>query len=78
MMDRAPTSVESLRMARQIGLDAGLRFVYQGNVRSDDGENTLCPSCHTELITRTGFIVQSNRLKDGRCPECQESIEGRW
>ncbi|MCI5149869.1 MAG: AmmeMemoRadiSam system radical SAM enzyme [Candidatus Electrothrix sp. MAN1_4] len=78
MMDRAPTSMDSLRMARQIGLDAGLRFVYQGNVRSGDGENTLCPSCRTELITRIGFIVQNNQLKEGRCPECQEAIEGRW
>ncbi|WP_446010188.1 AmmeMemoRadiSam system radical SAM enzyme [Candidatus Electrothrix sp.] len=78
MLDRAPTSADSLRMARQIGLDAGLRFVYQGNASSGDGENTLCPSCHTELITRTGFIVQSNRLQDGRCPKCQESLEGRW
>ena len=78
MMDRAPTSIESLRMARQIGLDAGLRFVYQGNVHSGTGENTVCPSCDTELITRTGFIVQNNRLKDGKCPGCQEPLEGRW
>ncbi len=78
MLDREATSAASLRMARQIGLDAGLRFVYQGNVRSGDGENTLCPSCHTELIFRTGFTLHSNRLKDGRCPECGEGIEGVW
>ncbi len=78
MMNRAPTSVDSLRMARQIGLDAGLRFVYQGNVRAGDRENTLCPSCDTALISRSGFWVGENRLKDGRCPECGESIEGRW
>jgi pyruvate formate lyase activating enzyme len=78
MLDREPTSAASLRMARQVGLDAGLRFVYQGNVRSGDGENTLCPSCHTELISRTGFTLHTNRLEDGRCPECGEGIEGVW
>ncbi|WP_339136433.1 MAG: AmmeMemoRadiSam system radical SAM enzyme [Candidatus Electrothrix sp. GW3-4] len=78
MLDRVPTSVASLRMARQIGLDAGLRFVYQGNVHSGEGESTLCPSCHTELLSRTGFLVQNNRLSDGRCPKCQEVIEGVW
>ncbi|MCW5203622.1 AmmeMemoRadiSam system radical SAM enzyme [Desulfobulbus sp. US4] len=79
MLDWEPTPVASLRMARQIGLDAGLRFVYQGNVRSDEGENTLCPSCHTELISRAGFVVRINRLKDGICPECgEEGIEGVW
>ncbi|CAK8717167.1 Pyruvate formate-lyase 1-activating enzyme [Candidatus Electrothrix aarhusensis] len=78
MLDCEPTPVASLRMARQIGLDAGLRFVYQGNVRSGDGENTLCPSCHTELISRTGFALHSNRLENGRCPKCREGIEGVW
>lgn len=78
MSDPQPTPVSSLRMARQIGLDAGLRFVYQGNIRSGDGENTLCPSCHTELISRTGFTLHRNRLEDGRCPTCREGIEGVW
>ncbi|WPD22591.1 MAG: AmmeMemoRadiSam system radical SAM enzyme [Candidatus Electrothrix scaldis] len=78
MLDRSPTTVASLQMARQIGLDAGLRFVYQGNVHSDDGEHTFCPSCHTKLIARTGFFVQNNRIEGGRCPLCQERIEGRW
>lgn len=78
MMDRAPTPVDILCMARQIGLDAGLRFVYQGNIRAGDGENTLCPSCGTVLISRSGFWVRGNKLKDGHCPECGECVEGRW
>jgi pyruvate formate lyase activating enzyme len=78
MMDRAPTSADTLRMARQIGLDAGLRFVYQGNVHAGGGENTVCPSCDTVLISRSGFWVGENRLKGGHCPECGEGIEGIW
>lgn len=78
MLDRQPTPSSSLRMARKIGFDTGLRFIYQGNICSGEGENTLCPSCHTELITRTGFLVRSNRIQKDRCPECGERIEGVW
>lgn len=78
MLDRPSTPVASLQLARQIGLDAGLRFVYQGNVRSGDGEDTYCSSCHAELISRTGFMLHNNRLENGRCPACQENIEGVW
>ncbi|MCI5208359.1 MAG: radical SAM protein, partial [Candidatus Electrothrix sp. ATG2] len=53
-------------------------LVYQGNVRFGDGENTFCPACKTELIARTGFVVQSNQLAGGRCPKCGEKIEGVW
>ena len=78
MLDRKPTSLFSLRMARQIGFEKGLRFVYQGNVRFGDGENTFCPTCKTELISRTGFLVHTNLLKEVSCPKCQEGLEGVW
>jgi pyruvate formate lyase activating enzyme len=78
MTDRRPTSPAALDTARQIGLDMGLQYVYQGNVRTDDGENTCCPACGTELICRTGFLVRSNRLDNGRCPSCGRHIAGCW
>ncbi len=78
MTDRPPTSVESLQRARDIGLTAGLRHVYQGNVPGGGGETTWCPACGRELISRYGFSVQKNRLKDGCCDACGEKIPGVW
>jgi pyruvate formate lyase activating enzyme len=78
MTDRKPTPVETLRMARDIGLEEGLRFVYEGNIPGEGGENTYCPSCGTKLITRFGFSIQQNRLVDGGCRDCGEKIEGVW
>ncbi len=78
MTDRESTPVESLRRARNIGLAEGLRFVYEGNVPGEGGENTYCPSCATELVTRFGFSIQQNRVKNGCCGHCGEKIEGVW
>ena len=78
MMDRDPTPVETLRKARDIGLAEGLRFVYEGNIPGEGGENTYCPSCTTELITRFGFSIRQNRVSDCCCSNCGEKIEGVW
>lgn len=78
MLDREPTPLSTLRSARQIGLDAGLRFVYAGNLRDSGGESTACPSCGADLITRSGFAVLSTRLGSGRCPDCGQRIAGVW
>ena len=78
MMDRSPTPVKSLREARDIGLEEGLDFVYEGNVPGEGGENTTCPSCGAVLISRFGFSIQKNRLVDGCCNECGQKIRGIW
>ena len=78
MTDRESTPVETLRRARDIGLEEGLRFVYEGNIPGEGGENTYCPSCGTELISRFGFSIRQNRLTDGCCSDCGEKIEGVW
>ncbi|MCB2182511.1 MAG: AmmeMemoRadiSam system radical SAM enzyme [Desulfobulbaceae bacterium] len=78
MTDREPTPTSTLRMARDIGLETGLRFVYEGNRPGEGGENTYCPSCGTELISRFGFSIRRNALTDGRCGTCREEIEGIW
>ncbi len=78
MQDRPPTPVTSLRKAREIGLAEGLRFVYEGNVPGEGGENTYCPSCNELLIERCGFSIMANNLRDGKCKSCNEKIEGVW
>ena len=55
---------------------AGLRYVYEGNVPGQGGENTFCPFCNGLLIARYGFAVESNRIKNGACPECGAPIGG--
>jgi pyruvate formate lyase activating enzyme len=78
LTDRPPTPVKTLRAAREIGLRAGLRHVYTGNVPGDTGENTFCPACGAALIERWGFQVVALRVKDGRCAECGAEIAGVW
>jgi len=72
------TPVETLERCRQIALDAGVRYVYAGNVPTHPGENTYCHACRQELIRRVGFQVADNRIRDGKCPRCGAAIPGIW
>ena len=74
------TSVDTLIQAAETGREAGLNFVYAGNLpgRVGECENTYCPGCKAMLIERYGFRVLANRIKDGKCPECRREIPGRW
>jgi pyruvate formate lyase activating enzyme len=74
-----PATPEStLKQAREIALNAGIRFVYIGNVPGSDAENTYCPNCEKLLIERKGFFVSQNHVKDSKCEFCDESIPGVW
>jgi pyruvate formate lyase activating enzyme len=76
LMDRPPTPADTLRRAGEIGMEAGLRYVYEGNVPGEGGENTHCYACGAPVIERYGFTLTRNRLQDGRCPECMAEIDG--
>ena len=78
MLDREPTPVATLRKAREIGLEEGLHYVYEGNIPGEGGENTSCPGCGAELIARYGFSIRQNNLADGRCQTCGQQIAGVW
>ena len=78
LTDRPPTPVQTLRKAREIGLAAGLRYVYTGNVPGDEAESTFCYGCGEILIERWGFSVRKNRLQEGKCPDCGAQIDGIW
>lgn len=73
-----PTSEKTLDMAREIAMGEGLDYVYIGNISSERGQNTYCPSCKVLLIERSGYTILQNRLKDGRCPDCGKEIYGVW
>ncbi len=78
LTNRAATPTEELTAAREIGLAAGLKYVYTGNVWADNngGEHTYCKQCGTRLIDRTGFIVNRNHIRDGKCPDCGSPVPG--
>ena len=77
MGDMQPTLEVTLRRAREIGLRAGLRYVYIGNVPGE--ENTICHRCGALLIRRDGHqLVQKHLGPDGQCPNCGTPVAGRW
>ncbi|KPJ57827.1 MAG: radical SAM protein [Deltaproteobacteria bacterium DG_8] len=76
LMNQPRTSVATLRKAREIGLSEGLRYVYEGNVPGEGGENTFCYNCNNLLIQRLGFSIIENRIEDSKCPNCQALIDG--
>ncbi|HSR11969.1 MAG TPA: AmmeMemoRadiSam system radical SAM enzyme [Thermodesulfobacteriota bacterium] len=76
MLDRSPTSVGMLERARQIGIDAGLRYVYTGNVPGDTGEDTFCFQCGQLLVDRFGFQIGRYEIKNSKCPQCGAAING--
>ncbi|MBU0494922.1 MAG: AmmeMemoRadiSam system radical SAM enzyme [Chloroflexi bacterium] len=76
LTDRGPTPLATLIRARDIGLSAGLRYVYIGNVPGSDGEDTFCYSCGQRVIGRWGFRITDYRIQDGRCAQCGTVIDG--
>ena len=76
LTDRGPTPVETLMVARDIGIQAGLKYVYTGNIPGQGGEDTVCPGCGEIVIARQGFRIVANRINAGRCRQCQTVIHG--
>jgi pyruvate formate lyase activating enzyme len=78
MIDRPPTPVATLRKAREIGLEEGLHYVYQGNVPGEGGENTFCPNCGAEIASRYGYRILNRKVTSGRCETCRTPVSGVW
>ena len=73
-----PTPVATLERAWQIGTEAGLAFVYLGNVPGHRHEETACPQCGTLLVQRRGLRLVASRLEHGCCPDCGSAVPGVW
>jgi pyruvate formate lyase activating enzyme len=81
MSDTENTPAQTLLRAAEIGREAGLRYVYAGNLpgRVDEYEDTFCPKCNTPLVRRSGYFIHQNRLTaQGTCPQCGTKIAGVW
>jgi pyruvate formate lyase activating enzyme len=73
--DARATPLTTLKKAFSLGKEAGLEYVYIGNVWGES-EDTRCPKCQRLILRRSGFCVEENTVKDGKCPDCGTSIAG--
>ena len=79
MTDLPPTPAATLERARQIGLDAGLHYVYTGNVHDATGGTTHCPACGSAQIVRDWYRILKYRLTPaGNCADCGHPVAGRY
>lgn len=79
--DAPPTPAATLQLAAEIGQEAGLRYVYAGNLPGRVGslEDTYCPECHALLVQRRGYTILDYRVTaEGNCPQCGAAIAGVW
>lgn len=76
LQDKSPTPVRDLALAREIGWNAGLEYVYIGNVAMEKGAATICSTCGNVVIDRSGFTVRKNMTANGRCGFCSGRIHG--
>lgn len=78
MADHPVTPISTILKSVEIGREAGLRYVYAGNVSTDRFENTYCPFCSALLVRRKEFTIIRNKVKNGACNNCGTRIAGMW
>jgi pyruvate formate lyase activating enzyme len=76
MDDTDATAQQTLQRALQIGKDAGLRYIYIGNMPGAKAESTFCYKCGREVIQRIGYTIGDNVITNGACPDCGAKIAG--
>jgi pyruvate formate lyase activating enzyme len=72
---------KSLLRAAEIGQEAGLNYVYAGNIpgRVGEYEHTFCPKCRTPLVERYSYVIHKYHLTSrGCCPKCGTAVAGVW
>lgn len=72
------TPVSTLIKARQVALETGIKYVYIGNVQTNQAENTYCHKCKKMIIERKGYAILSNFIVNKKCKFCGENIPGVW
>jgi pyruvate formate lyase activating enzyme len=81
MTDPENTSAQTLLRAAEIGREAGLNYVYAGNLpgKVDEYESTFCPTCRKAVVRRSGYVVKEYDItRQGTCPSCGTKIPGVW
>jgi pyruvate formate lyase activating enzyme len=75
-LDSIPTPMERMERAAEIGKEAGLHYIYLGNVPGARAESTFCYNCGRILIERVGYHISANHIVDSCCPDCGTKIAG--
>ena len=76
MKEVPATPLQTLQVAKEIGHEEGIHYVYLGNVINNENMDTKCPKCSRVLIERTNFRIMRNNIKDDCCPNCGKEIAG--
>ena len=77
MRDVVRTPLDTLRRARQIAVDAGVRYAYTGNVHDPVGDTTVCPGCGAAVIGRDWYTLTGWSLDPaGACRACGFVVAG--
>ncbi len=71
---RDSTPLQTLKKAYNFGKQAGLKYIYLGNILDDS--NTYCEKCGKLLVKRAYFGVSENNIKNGKCSFCQSAVDG--
>ncbi len=74
--DSLATPIASMERAFEIGKEAGLRYVYLGNVPGVRAESTFCHNCGAILVERFGYTIKANRIENRSCPDCGTKVAG--
>ncbi len=75
MDDVQATPLSTIKKARSIGKEAGLNYIYAGNIKDKSLSNTYCANCSKLLVDRDVYLVESY-IEDGVCPECGTDVPG--
>lgn len=79
LINLPPTPEETVKQARQVCLEMGLKYVYTGNIQDEEGSATYCPDTKKSVVRREGFFVKENLIDSlGNAPGCSSSISGVW
>jgi len=78
LTDRGPTPPATLALAHQIARQAGLHYVYAGNIHDREHQSTYCPGCGRVLIEREGYQLGEYAVAGGCCPDCHAKVAGRF
>jgi len=72
--EKSQTPISTLHAARDAGREAGLRFVYLGNIAESGSEDTVCPQCGAVAVHRTGYTITAKHLQKGACSRCGAAL----
>ncbi|MCS7467900.1 AmmeMemoRadiSam system radical SAM enzyme [Stieleria sp. ICT_E10.1] len=78
MLETPRTPSRTLVDARKIAIEAGLHYVYVGNVDDPKRQSTYCPDCKTRLIGRRWYDIDTYQLDQNRCRICGHIIAGHF